>query len=106
MCLFTFTYYDHHYVEEINEDKDVITVPKDLGWYKFKVFIDVNERRIDRFYSYVIFNEEEVPLECTCVLLNDGEKYFAVNKIETFEKNYRENYLTLFKEPEPIAPLT
>lgn len=97
MCLFSFTYWDRHYNINTDDIGEVFSTPRDKGWYKFKMFIDVNERRIDRFYSYVIFNEDDDPIECTAVMLTDGDIYYCVNKIETFESNYREKYLSLFK---------
>jgi hypothetical protein len=97
MCLFSFTYWDKHYDQKFDDQGEQYAIPRDEDWYKFKLFIDVNERRIDRFNSTVIFDSENNPIECTCVTLSDGCTYFAVNKVDTFEKNYRENYLTLFK---------
>jgi hypothetical protein len=66
------------------------------GLKSFHMVIDVNEVRIVAFRSDVIMDDEDNPTEITKVFLSDGSCLFAANKIDAFESNYREKYLTLF----------
>jgi hypothetical protein len=93
--IFKFRIYDKH--ETITFIDNLISVTPFDDWVTFTFILDVNELRITAFRSYVLFTEDNTPIECTKVFLNDGSFVFATNKIDTFEKNYRENYLNLFE---------
>jgi hypothetical protein len=93
--IFKFRIYDKH--ETITFTDNLINVIPFDDWVTFTFILDVNELRITAFRSYVLFTEDNTPIECTKVFLNDGSFVFATNKIDTFEKNYRENYLNLFE---------
>lgn len=95
MCIFKFRIYDKHENQSFDEGGDIIIKPFD-EWVTFTFIMDVNELRIIAFRSYVLFTEDNTPIECTKVFLTDNSFVFAVNKIDTFEKNYKENYLNLF----------
>jgi len=64
----------------------------------FNFALETAEVVIVAFRSYVLFDAEGNPKECTKVYLSDGSILFAVNKFDTFEKNYLENYIPLFAE--------
>lgn len=98
MTLFSFTYWDRHKDRVIDEEGNIIDKPRDKNWYKFKYIFDVNEVRITDFNSTVIFEDDDTPIECTEVTMSNDKIFYAVNKIDTFEKNYRENCLPLFTE--------
>jgi hypothetical protein len=67
-------------------------------WALFNFALETSETVIISFRSYVLFDSEGNPKECTKVYLSDGSYLFAVNKFDTFEKNYLENYIPLFAE--------
>ena len=93
--IFKFRIYDKH--ETITFDEEGVIVKPFDDWVTFTFVIDVNEIRITAFRSYVLFTEDNTPIECTKVFLNDGSFVFATNKIDTFERNYRDGYLNLFE---------
>jgi len=96
MALFKFRIYDFH-DKQVIENGDVCFIPfGDFG--TFYLAIETAEVTITSFRSYVLFDSEDLPHECTKVFLSDGSFVFATNKFETFEKNYTENYIPLFKE--------
>lgn len=99
MCLFKIRIYDWHEDLRLNENNEFEAVPRlDDGLKTFHLIIDVNEIKITGFRSYTIFDSDNNPTEVTKVFLDDGSFVFAANKIDTFESNYRENYLSLFTQ--------
>lgn len=96
MSTFKFRIYDKHEKQDFDGEGNLIITPFD-EWLPFTFIIDINEVRITAFRSYVLFSIDETPVEVTKVFLNDGSFVFAVNKIDTFEKNYKDNYLSLFE---------
>lgn len=97
MSLFKFRILDYHNEAKLNEEGEVVFKPiLSDGLKAFHMIIDVIDVRISAFRSDVILDEDGNPTEITKVFLSDGSFVFASNKLETFEANYRENYLPLF----------
>ena len=101
MSLFKFKIKDYHYEPYLDEYNELAFKPilKD-GLKSFHLSIDVNEVRITAFRSDVIMDEDGNPTEVTKVFLSDGSCVFGANKIDSFELNYTNNYLSLFVTPE------
>ena len=96
MALFKFRIYDYH-DKQVIEDGEVMFKP--FGEFgTFYLAIETAEVTITSFRSYVLFDGEDLPHECTKVFLSDGSFVFATNKFETFEKNFIEVYTPLFKD--------
>lgn len=97
MALFKFRIIDKHETQEFGEYGELICKP--FGdWLAFNFALETSENTIVAFRGYVLFDAEGNPKECTKVYLSDGSILFAVNKFDTFEKNYLENYIPLFAE--------
>ena len=97
MALFKFRIIDKHETQEFDDYGGIIGKP--FGeWAFFNFAMETAETVIVAFRSYVLFDAEGNPKECTKVYLSDGTILFAVNKFDTFEKNYLENYIPLFAE--------
>lgn len=95
MALFKFRIIDKHENQDFDEYGCIIAKP--FGeWAFFNFALETSETVITSFRSYVLFDSEGNPKECTKVFLSDGSFLFAVNKFDTFEKNYTENYIPLF----------
>lgn len=97
MALFKFRIIDKHETQEFNEDGQLICMPNG-EWLVFNFALETSETVIISFRSYILFDSGGNPKECTKVYLSDGSYLFAVNKFDTFEKNYLENYIPLFVE--------
>ncbi len=101
MSTFKFRILDYHEDISFTDEGDMLAIPRlNEGLKSFHFVIDVNEMRINAFRSYTILDSENNPTEVTKVFLSDGSFVFAANKIETFEQNYKEDYLSLFKPAE------
>jgi hypothetical protein len=101
MSLFKFRILDYHNEAILNEEGDVILKPiLSDGLKTFHMIIDVVDIRISAFRSDVILDEDGNPTEVTKVFLSDGSFVFGANKLDSFEANYRDNYLTLFTKEE------
>lgn len=85
--MFEFKIYDCHETQEFTSDGEYITKPFEY-WFKFDLAIDINE--ITAYREYVLFDEKKTPTLCTKVYLADGSHVYAVNKFDTFSKNYNE----------------
>ena len=97
MALFKFRIIDKHETQEFDEFGSLICKP--FGdWLAFNFALETSELTIVGFKSYVLFDAEGNPKECTKVYLSDGSILYAVNKFDTFEKNYTENYIPLFAD--------
>jgi len=93
---FKFLILDKHKEERIDKTSgEIIFVPYG-EWLTFEMEIDIMEVRISRFRSDVVFNDE-TPMPCTKVYLSDGSFLLAKNKIDTFRKKYKEEYIPLIK---------
>ena len=98
MSLFKFRILDWHEDINFNEENELVCVPRlNDGLKSFHIVIDVNEIRITGFRSYTILDSDNNPTETTKVFFNDGSFVFAANKLETFEQNYKSEYLSLFE---------
>lgn len=97
MAQYKIRIYDKHERQEFGEFGELICKP--FGdWLPFPFSFETAELTILAFRGYVLFDAEDNPKECTKVYLSDGSILFAVNKFDTFEKNYLENYIPLFAE--------
>lgn len=97
MALFKFRIIDKHENQEFDDYGGIIGKP--FGdWAVFNFALETAEVVIVAFRGYVLFDSEGNPKECTKVYLSDGSVLFAVNKFDTFEKNYTENYTPLFAD--------
>lgn len=94
MALFKFRIYDFHDKQTIEDGEVLFTPFGEFG--TFYLAIETAEVTITSFRSYVLFDSEDLPHECTKVYLSDGSFVFATNKFETFEKNFIEVYTPLF----------
>ena len=102
MSLFKFRIIDYHNETILSDKGDIILKPILADGLKyFHIVIDVADIRISAFRSDVIIDGDGNPTEVTKVFLSDGSFVLAANKLESFEANYRENYLTLFTKEEP-----
>lgn len=97
MALYKIRIYDVHEYPAVIEDR-LSFIPKDLEWKVFHYAFDTDFIQIIGFRSFALFDGLGEVCECTKVFLSDGEILLATNKIETFELNYRENYLPLFNK--------
>jgi hypothetical protein len=93
--IYSFKIYDCHEKQSFAED-GFTSIPFDW-WHKFELTILLTDTWITGFREYTLFDDDSNPTECTKVYLSDGTIVFAVNKYETFKKNFTENYLPLFK---------
>lgn len=101
MSTFKFRILDwHEYITFTDEGDMIVTPILSDGLKSFHFVLDVNEIRINAFRSYAILDSDNNPTEVTKVFLSDGSFVFAANKLETFEQNYKEDYLSLFVKAE------
>jgi len=97
MSLFKFRILDYHKKDKLDENNEIYTMPLiEDGVKSFHLIIDVQYLWIVAFRSDVIIDDENNPIVGTRVYLSDGTAVFAVNNLETFEKNYKNDYLPLF----------
>ena len=94
MALYDFRIYDYHERQSVEDNNVQFTPFGDFG--TFYLAIETAEIVITSFRSYVLFDKQDLPIECTKVYLSDGSFVFATNKYDTFKKNYLENYVPLF----------
>lgn len=95
MALFSFRIIDKH--EKITFDEYGNPIATPYGeWLPFNFAIETAEIVIVSFRSYILFDENDYPVNVTKVFLSDGSFVFAATKYETFEKNYLEKYIPLF----------
>lgn len=94
--LFKFQIYDIH-EKQVFEDQEVHYVPleKELDYKIFVIVLDIRHVRITGFRSYVLFDDDNNPTNCTKVFLSDGSVVFAKLNFDTFEKKIVDEYLTM-----------
>nr|WP_298656326.1 hypothetical protein [uncultured Flavobacterium sp.] len=91
--LFTVQIWDRHKRTDFDELGNIIFIPiqdnnDDEPWKKFKAVIDLEEVKIDYFKEDVIFQNDEMPVQCVQLYLNDGSMLIARQSLETVVKNY------------------
>lgn len=99
MGTFKFRIYDVHHTLKVVEG-ELERIPLDGDLKTFHMVIDTEEITIVAFRSDTLLDSDNNPTEFTRVYLSDGSLLFAASKLETFEKNYREEYLPLFEKKE------
>lgn len=84
MNLFKFQIYDIHETQKHNENGELYTEPFSFDWSKFYFVINTNLIEITAFRSYVLFDADGNPTQCTKVFLSDGSFVYAVEKVNAF----------------------
>ena len=84
MNLFKFQIYDIHEVQKHNEYGELYTEPFSLDWNKFYFVINTDIIEVTAFRSYVLFDADNNPTQCTKVFLSDGSYVYAVEKLNAF----------------------
>ena len=86
---FKFKIYDIHVQQKFDDLGELFTVPYDgVKWLTFNFAIDINAIKVEGIKEYVLFDDENNPINCTKVHLSDGSFVYAKVNFDTFEKNY------------------
>ena len=96
MGLFKFRIYDVHKTYSFDESGHFVLTANDTELKVFHYYLETDEKQIEPFRSDVLIDSDNNATEYTKVTLNTDEILFAAYKADTFEKNYKEDYLTLF----------
>ena len=83
----SFKIYDTHEIQSFSNDNRLNINVFDY-WHKFELSIVHDDLFITSFREYTLFDSDKNPTECTKVYLSDGSFVYAVNKYDTFKKNY------------------
>ena len=94
MPLFKLRVYNLHEQPCVIDD-ELWFIPKEIEWKIFHLYIDIDFVQIISFSSYALFNGTGEVEECTKVFLSDGSIVYAVNKVDSFLKNFEEVYQPL-----------
>jgi hypothetical protein len=87
--MFEFKIYDIHVKQKFDDLGELYTHPQDgINWLTFDFAVDLNQIKIDCFRAFVLFDDEDTPINCTKVHLGDGSFVYAKVNYETFKKNY------------------
>ena len=88
MNLFEFKIYDTHEFQSFDSDNTLI-IKVFSYWHEFFLTLSIEDLWITSYREYTLFDNDYNPTECTKVYLSDGSFIYAVNKYDTFDKNYR-----------------